>query len=301
MSESELWLKGSMYLFFNFLVVITTFMYFIFNQKNFLKDVLFSIRLSIIIQFLLSFLIFTSGTRQLIFFNNPNQLGYYGLLMITFLLLFSKSKIDYIFIIMSFYLILLSNSSAAIISAVIIISINIMILKINIFKKTVLISSIGFISILIVNSLELIYKNKFIANVLFRFNNKSENVDLISGRGYGRIFEIGQNIIWGVGEGANNRFIYLTGSELHSTFGDILVSYGIIGLILFLLLLHKFFVFSFLKSQGKNLLFIGVFSYWITHQGLRNSFFWILLVIFYIYIENKYDKNLNDAGKEISS
>ena len=55
--------------------------------------------------------------------------------------------------------------------------------------------------------------------------------DNFNGRGYDRLVKYSQYLLFGAGEGDYSRFGY--DIEIHSTLGNILMSYGIIGLLLF--------------------------------------------------------------------
>lgn len=117
----------------------------------------------------------------------------------------------------------------------------------------------------------------FIRNRIIGMNTENDS-SLGTGRGYDRIYEMGNNLLWGIGEGAYNRFITMRGKEIHSTYATLFVSYGVIGFLsyalVFKLCLGKKRIFI------KNLLYIsGVALYAITHNGLRNTLLWILLAI----------------------
>jgi hypothetical protein len=129
------------------------------------------------------------------------------------------------------------------------------------------------------------YYNSF----LIRLDQSLDSgVNLGSSRGYDRIAEMGSNFFWGCGEGAFYRFNVMRGNETHSSFATIIVSYGLIGALMYL----RLFLIV-LKKQMKlvrkyTVIFSGILFYWVSHNGLRNTLFWIIL-IFVIFLEDKHD------------
>ena len=98
--------------------------------------------------------------------------------------------------------------------------------------------------------------------------------DSFSSRGYDRIWEFPQYLLFGAGEGAYDRFRRWDNQEFHSTFGTILFSYGLVG--------STFFVWWMLKLYRVSGIhyFAYLFPpvlYGVAHQGLRFSLLWLLL------------------------
>lgn len=89
-----------------------------------------------------------------------------------------------------------------------------------------------------------------------------------------RILEHPEHLAFGAGEGAVDRFDPVHPIEIHSSAGTLLFSYGVVGSALFLL-----FLYHVLKLASPYLIahLIPVTFYTLTHQGLRESMFWILL------------------------
>jgi hypothetical protein len=100
--------------------------------------------------------------------------------------------------------------------------------------------------------------------------------DSLAGRGYDRIMENPEYLFFGAGEGVYDRFEAFTGSEFHSTLGSLLVSYGIVGLFLFLLIMYRALKNDRFRSWN-ILLFIMVYG--LTHNGIRESFLWVMLAL----------------------
>ena len=110
------------------------------------------------------------------------------------------------------------------------------------------------------------------------FERKVSNA--VDERGYSRILEFPEYILLGAGEGARYRFGDRHSHELHSTFGTLLFSYGVPGLLLFLgtlwmILRRKVFSIWVLASAP--------LVYSLTHQGMRMTWFWIFLLLVAFY------------------
>ena len=83
----------------------------------------------------------------------------------------------------------------------------------------------------------------------------------------------------GAGEGAFDRLTNLKEKEFHSSLGNILMSYGIVGLGLLLV----FFFVVFRSSPVINLVYFGlIMLYGITHMGMRDTMLWIFLGLVYV-------------------
>jgi hypothetical protein len=287
-------IKPVLFYLFNFSAVAVFYMYYLIFGERLFNVVKMSLIATLILQLLIFFVFFTSGGRATLAFNNPNQLGYFGLLALTYLLVLSEEKlsIPYIAAIcISTWLTLLSISKAAIISALAILALYILFRKNSSkFLKysfiALMLAAIFFIS----TNMELLAKVPLLNNAMTRITYIQNDDSLINGRGYGRIFEMGSNFLWGMGEGAYRRFSYLTGMELHGTIAGIFVSYGLIGLILLMAVLWKGFLPRNTLCFSKLLIISGIFLYWFTHQGIRNSLFWILLAVYNLYIDKYYSK-----------
>jgi hypothetical protein len=93
-------------------------------------------------------------------------------------------------------------------------------------------------------------------------------------RGYMRVVQYPQYLLYGAGQGKDERFGEVGGYayEIHSSSVAVLFYYGVLGFMLFAVFLWKLF------SIKKNLLFLtpllvyGLFTY-----GLRSPYFWLAL------------------------
>src|SRR5699024_1310003 len=107
---------------------------------------------------------------------------------------------------------------------------------------------------------------------------KVANVE--SERNYDRIFIHAELVILGAGEGLYSRFDDRGDLEIHSSFGNLLFSYGSISLILFSVLLMRILI-SMPLAYSVSLL--APLAYSVTHMGLRSVYFLLLITIcFYI-------------------
>ena len=251
--------------------------------------------------------------RSVGFFNNPNQLGYFSVIMLTVIALckeeMKKSHIMIVFV-LSFWAVLVSLSKAAILAYFVEIIVLVLFYQNNFSVKrivfelvVILIVSLG-VYLLFFSNNSVIVSNPLLFEIRERIINMSNENDssLAYGRGYARVGEMASHIIWGTGEGAYDRFDIRHGVEVHSTFVSLLTCYGLIGLLGYLTLIKN--------AMGKgsafwNSLFVlsGLLLYSITHNGIRNTLFWILLALIYVNNKNNIpiiDMNNNFIGRFIN-
>ena len=107
--------------------------------------------------------------------------------------------------------------------------------------------------------------------------NRQQPESELEYRGYDRIIAFVGHIVIGAGEGEKERFAD-TGAkhaiEIHSTFGTLIFSYGILGITLFGL-----FVWRLTQTIGleRYVYLVPSLAYGFTHNGLRFSFFWFMV------------------------
>ena len=276
-----------------FVVVLTLFKSSFFVEKKIylIYNVIF---VSLLIQFFLGVLGIKGYSslivsRPAIFFNNPNQLAYYSLLMISIqtvlYLKFNFRKLIFILsLLFSIYLVIYSGSRAALSVFLLLIPI-FLYNKINI--KTI---SVFLLFMLIIPT---ILKSNFIqekiVNIVIRSErNTINNTSEIENRGYDRLLLYPEYLFYGAGENKNDRFEKTGDSylEIHSGLANTLFSYGFLGLFLF-----SMFVFKAInKDLVKNsLLILPSLLYNITHQGFRSPLLFGLIAIIYIS-SNSFDK-----------
>lgn len=233
-----------------------------------------------------------SSSRNLGFFNNPNQLGYHGLILTT-VCLYCKDEFPnwakLYLIIGSGWAIIASLSKAAVIGYFIVLIVYILFFqqelstKAKIYRLIAVALIVWLVYFILFSDSYYIESNDTLYHLRVRIltmtNEKDTNLD--SGRGYGRIFEMGVHFLWGMGEGGFYRFESRTGAELHSTFVSLFVSYGLIGLGSYLLLMKR--CLGRKKEFTNNIIVLfGLLLYSISHNGVRNTLVWILLASMFV-------------------
>ncbi|GBD74521.1 hypothetical protein TEHN7126_0220 [Tetragenococcus halophilus subsp. halophilus] len=291
------------FLFSTFFYIYNYFLlFFVIALVNQYKNILFKVTyISVIISVIIQFLIYIisgggDGSRQVGFLNNPNQLGYYSLLILAFLIFFS-SKLDikfYWFIlatVSSIILILASLSKAATIAML---GLLIFYLFVKNKNKKLKEKFVVYLALILALGLSM-YKvtdffqeNQLMNSVQERVDSIGEDADdNLEGRGYDRLYDHPEYWISGAGEGAYYRFSK-SNFELHSTLGNLLISYGIVGLSLFVLM-----ILFVLRNDRFRSAYIVLFLmvYGLTHNGIRNSLLWILLALIASYSIFQFQKN----------
>lgn len=261
------------------------------NSKRNINIVAFFIIVSVSLQMILALAGIQGGTRNIdnptsratIFFNNPNQLGYYSILMFTlFTILPSKYKKNlFILLYVTFattYLVLYSGSRAALVSVLFLAG---YIVYNQGFKLNL--KSMALIMIVVV-SIPFVLQTEFVRNKIYSIETRNKRyedtqITQFQVRAYDRILNHPEYMIWGAGEGNNDRFNSYHNGEIHSGFGTILFSYGILGFILFMQVIY----IAIKRNKLQSLMLISpMLLYNLTHQGLRNALFWTVLAIIYI-------------------
>jgi hypothetical protein len=228
-------------------------------------------------------------------FNNPNQLGYWAILTSACLLALNHGRRmpvpDLFAILICAYLVAESLSRAAMISFALIG------LSLFISKSIPMIAKVG---VMVVACLYLLFqatgapsdRNIFdslelLDKVTARLNLIEDNdPEKFEERGYQRLWEFPQYLIYGAGEGANWRFMDIlyagrsisAGREIHSGLATIIFSYGIFGFTLF-----TAFIFTIFQRVPPImwLAMAAVMAYGLTHQHVRFTGFWIYIGIVY--------------------
>jgi hypothetical protein len=250
-------------LFLTCLVLYATF------KEAFLRVTVKAVAASVVLQAILSPLAVDDASRQALFFNNENQLGYFCVLAATIFVLGARRfeirlRYQAIFYSAVAYLGLLSQSRASLLG----------------LGALVAVALIGrpIRFLLVLGGGLSIY---MLLTLTPPIVSKSEERYVVQGeydtpatRGYDRLVNYPEHTLFGAGEGAYERFhSELYASELHSSIGTLLFCYGIPGTFLFSLGLFLMF-----KRDPRIALFlIPAFVHGVGHQGLRFAFFWAAL------------------------
>lgn len=286
-------IQSSVWYTYNFLVTMTIVLLFQGDRQKWFGFVFYCVSASILMQFLVFLLGVAPGNdayRTTLFFNNPNQLGYFGL-MYQAIAMFLSNFVT----VPGFYLLLVvlaaqtlvfaSLSKAAIISSVL------MYFAFAVWKSKrdrnfrkihgsflVLAVTAGFVA-LPFGGEKLLLEAAKVNQISERISAiGDDNDDNLAARGYDRIVNHPEYLLFGSGEGAYGRFSSKLHEELHSTIANIFFSYGVVGTFLFLSFLavcvngHRWF-------QLTPLFFI--FLYGLSHNGIREPGLWILLALIF--------------------
>jgi hypothetical protein len=146
----------------------------------------------------------------------------------------------------------------------------------------------------------------------FQFINRLSNIgadsdDNLIARGYGALLNPDLRIFYGWGEGytleGHPGATPEHGLEVHSTFGGVLIGYGLFGFIIF----AAFFIHLVARVSSKVgvkfaiIIFLPTFFYGLTHNGIRFTIFWIFLaaVTYFAFCETRHVKRLStDSGSD---
>jgi hypothetical protein len=258
------------------------------DREAFLRITVDVVYYTIVVLFLSSFVYGRDAYRGQLFFNSPNQLGYYALLAACLFVMaqrplaISRTKIA-IGVTFCAYLALLSASRASVAGIL-------MLVFVLFFAspRTIILASLA--------SVALVSIGGPLANALEVSQTRVErgqhrNMSFAEERGYDRIAAHPEFLLTGAGEGAYERFVGpgQARRELHSSFGTVVFSYGVVGVVLFGL-----FGFQVVRGASLRMMMILVPSlvFTIAHQGLRFTLFWVVIAAFAIL------KSMPDATKK---
>lgn len=282
---------------YNSLVFVFCFCLFKTYTKKDFGTILLVIFVSLFIQYTLILLDIDKGVinnfkgRDYNYFNNPNQLAYYSLTLLTFVFFIKHQllKVTYwvsLCVSLSLVLIICTTSFSVLIGGCFfLIMYGISIDKKEYIKHVLLL----LLPILLLISIKYTEVQDEYHRITARFENPQQRLDSsITDRGYDRIVNDPYYFFYGAGEGMYERFVpvaTLRPQEIHNTFLSVFFSYGVLGGILFLLFLFRVFKnlpFSLL------ILILPVIVYNLFHNGIRFSITWVLIA--YIYYVSRINK-----------
>ena len=254
-----------------FLVVLVLYQRF---GDNFLKLTIDALSFLIAFQIVASFFLGNGGIRGSMFFNNPNQLGYYALLVACLIALcqprlhlgIARTSAT---LLGCTYLAFISASRAAVGG------IAILFVLLTFTNRKVLIASVV-----------VIFATSLFGGPLEKIMDATEkrveyrkNESLLESRGYDRLWKFKEYMFLGAGEGDFDRFSDSPSQskEIHSSAATVLFSYGLVGAALFI----AFVLRTLAGAPLRDMLFVvPILVYTVTHQGLRFTMLWILLAVF---------------------
>lgn len=267
-----------LYYIYNALIFLVALVLYRRYGELFLRVTVFAITAMVFIQVLSSAVLRSSTARGSVFFNNPNQLGYYALLAATLIALTHRRLqlrpwIASVALVCCGFLAVISASRASAggiaVLLVLMLFSNPKILAVACLAGAVMVSGIGPFAEEIEASQD-------------RVLNLSSHSDasFFQERGYDRIWRNQQYLLLGAGEGGLSRFddtAYVKNMEIHSSVGTILFSYGIVGSLLFLV-----FLWRLIRGARARLAItlLPPLLYTGAHQGLRFTMLWVVLAVF---------------------
>lgn len=265
------------YYIFNAAVILAALLIYRRAADVFLRATTYSVLFAVGYQVLASFVYSSSLYRDALFFNNPNQLGYWALLAACLISLTQKRLklglvVSGIGVTGCAYLATLSASRAALAGIAIL-------LILLLFSNPRIILA-GIIAAVALTSL-----GGPLARAIDASQARAELEDqraaggFIAERGYDRLWKYKEHLLLGAGEGDLTRFTDdpKKAHEIHSSAATVLFSYGLVGALLFLWFMWHVLAGATLRY---SLILVPTLAYAIAHQGLRFTMLWILIVVF---------------------
>jgi len=282
-SDTRLLLAPTYY-FYNFLVFTLIFSLFMLDDNRFKKWVAVACLCAAAAEFTAILFTLNVSVRAEGTFNNPNQLGYWALATT---MIYALCKLDKPLTVSDFLLLFLCCAAAAFsLSKAAMVSIAVALI-IFLYQK---ISVKNFLRIFIILPLAggAIYTiweyiladagTKLVDQSVNRINKIGQDSDdNAAGRNYDRIWRFPEYLAIGAGEGGYSRFTTgIRNNEIHSAFGMIIFSYGLVGSMFFLTLMHRILY----RARTSALIYLVPWMlYSLTHQSLRSPLFWTFLAM----------------------
>ncbi|MCS7238153.1 MAG: hypothetical protein NZ899_07785 [Thermoguttaceae bacterium] len=291
-------LLPSLYYFFNCIVFATFLSLYTWLGRSLISLTCCAFAISALFQVVVSLQIvdisLNDFIRATLLFKNPNQTAYYAVLVGSFMLLCARANLlpYFLRLWMPFflaqlgYIVALTQSRAGLASLGLIVGL----FSIRRLTTGILLGSLLF---LLARSP---MGDQLIQVISERVQQKQKSLDEeLAYRGYARIWQNREYLLFGAGEGAYERFEVLWGKELHSTFGNILMSYGVVGFVI----ICAFFWNLFRRCGWSNTIgFLPAFAYGLTHNGIRQSEFWMIAALAVcLYLERHRPQQLPESQR----
>ncbi len=243
------------------------------NPARFVRLTVDVTLLMVLFQVVASFFYKTELYRGTLFFNSPNQLGYYCLLAAVLFAMTQQplglSRVRAALGVTGCaYLAVLSSSRASLAGILVL-------LLVLVFSnpRAVIIGSLIAVGLTMLGGP---LSDALEASQQRALTDRAPEVSFAEERGYERIWEYPEYLLLGAGEGDYGRFAKEGQSprEIHSSLGTVVFGYGVIGVALFSL-------FAFRMVRGGTLrtsiMMIPAVTYTVAHQGLRFTSFWVVI------------------------
>lgn len=223
----------------------------------------------------------SASARATLLFSNPNQLGFFGLLALAFLLLTHRfARLPALLTLggaaIAFLMIALSLSKASIVAGMGMLYLYILLAPMQDSRlrrlRPLLIVVIP--AVLLVAAFVWREQVQVVNALMDRLAQIGESSDdSVSGRHYARIVLWPQYLFLGAGEGLYGRWD--VPREIHSMFGTLVFSYGLPGLAIVLALLAV----VFRRNPRDFLIYLfPVLLYGLTHHPMRQPMMWALVI-----------------------
>ena len=256
------------------------------NAERFLRITVDVVIATIVFQVVASFFYRTDLYRGELFFNNPNQLGYYALLSAC-LIAISHRRLQLTRVRSGFavagcaYLAMLSASRASVAGILVLLAV---LLFAN--PRTIILASLVAVGLLTLGGP---LSDAIDAAQQRALEDRDPTSSFAEERGYDRLWRYPQHLVIGAGEGDLGRFTDVGEKphELHSSFGSLLFSYGVVGFALFVAFAARVVAGA---SRRDLLMLVPVLAYTLAHNGLRFTSFWVVLAMFAVL------RNVRDPG-----
>lgn len=251
-------------------------------KQEFLRYTFNGIAISAITLLVLAPFKMGGGTRTALFFNNPNQLGYFALCSATILVLIAtRVRINSLYLSTSIFaclfMTLVSLSKSAMIGFGMLLFLTVLSPRVGARAVMPLLIATG---LLIGIGMATPLGEKLITKPMKRLETlaKASGGDdgLNEERGYSRILLNPEYTILGAAEGSYYRFKGPFKNEIHSSYGTLVFAYGIPGTLAFLALL------IFIHWPGglpTLLIMLPNLVYGFHHQGLRSTLLWVMMAV----------------------
>jgi hypothetical protein len=284
--QDPMFLLSSAYYVYDFCILVLVFSLFQRLREDFFVATRLALIVAVVVQLVCLLVLpdVLKGFRATGTFNNPNQLGYWSLLVTACYVVTrgeaSLKWLDVLMLCALAYIAALSLSKAAMLSILAMLGFALWFQGVSSRLKLAVVTAIAFGTAVVLAQpglLQVGLGDGLSSRVVERFDDiGNQKDDSLTARGYDRIWLFPEYLLVGAGEGAYERFRTGISTEMHSTFGTILFSYGLPGAALFLLVLW----IIFRRAPPRYLVyFVPVCLYGITHQGLRFTQFWIFLAL----------------------
>lgn len=299
----------SLYLCFAFLISICVSSA-ITDRPKILAAVYYGIAVSVIVQLAVALVIVDdSCTRITLFFNNPNQLGFYAVLcmgLLTYLYPSTRQNL-WLFVIAllsNLWLAALTLSLAAVVCVLLLIVLQIVFGPKSV-RKGLLLMVLAALPILLISQDFLIQKSECNRFEMRRIVSGQNSVTIrnaaiqgkeikeikiepgvwgkieaqLNYRGYDRMWKLPEYLVFGAGEGIVDRNLRGDGSrdkELHSAPATLFFSYGIVGLAFFIYIVA---ILILKRGLGVLVVLLPLAIYSMFHNTLRQPFLWMLVAL----------------------